>query len=192
MSITNGRPHYKWDYHEELAGYLTSSLQGATIHAIVRIIAEGFQATENDAQGIISQRLLDEAVGVHLDALGRLVGEPRGGLLDEDYRRFIAARILTNMSAGEAPRLIRILSLLTRATRVFYQPIYPAGMAFDYTIENPLPDTVRTRIKEQMQEEAPAAGVAVHYITEAPLAAFGFADDDDALGFDEGGFAETI
>jgi hypothetical protein len=46
-------------------------------------------------------RAIDFASGVWLDYLGEIVGEPRKGRLDADYRRYIRIRILVNRSEGK-------------------------------------------------------------------------------------------
>lgn len=56
---------------------------------------------------------LANAINSQLDRLGALVGEKRQGLVDDDYRRTIGARIAINRSTGRREDIIRIaLSLV--------------------------------------------------------------------------------
>lgn len=191
MTTTNGRPHHKFDYHEELVGYLTSAVNGPNMQALVRVFAEGCQTLEDVLQGVISQRVLDEAVGVHLDAWGRLVGEPRGGLDDGSYRAFIKARILSNRSQGQAETIISVLGTIGRSDDVFYWPLPPAAYSLQYVVQFPGTDAVHARIRTQLLDIT-AAGVQVHDVIEATLGSFGWEEDPNALGFDAGFFAEVI
>ena len=191
MTTTNGRPHHKFDYHEELVGYLTSAVNGPNMQALVRVFAEGCQTLEDVLQGVISQRVLDEAVGVHLDAWGRLVGEPRGGLDDGSYRAFIKARILSNRSQGQAETIINVLGIIGRSDDVLYWPLPPAAYSVQFVTPFPNSPALQRRIRGQL-EDITAAGVEVGHIIEAEEGAFGWEEDPTALGFDSGGFAEVI
>jgi hypothetical protein len=51
--------------------------------------------------GIITQFTVATATGAVLDLIGKLVGQPRNGLGDDDYRLWIKARIIANLSSGD-------------------------------------------------------------------------------------------
>lgn len=70
------------------------------------------QDVETALWQILTERSVDNATGVHLDAIGAVVGQDRGGLIDEDYRRFIRARIATNRSRGTIGDILRISRLV--------------------------------------------------------------------------------
>lgn len=70
------------------------------------------QPIEDTVMSIMSQRQVGQAVGAQLDLLGKLVGQGRGGLSDEDYRRYISTRIAANKSNGLTDELIRIATLV--------------------------------------------------------------------------------
>lgn len=184
-------PAYIFDHVEAALAELVSRLDHPFIQALVRIFAEELQEIEDVLFALVVERFLDAAVGAQLDQWAKVVGERRDGFNDEELRDFIRARILSNLSNGEAPRLTTILSLLMRSDNVRYAPVYPAAMAFDYIRSTPSSEARRTRVKAQMETVAPA-GVAIDAIVEAPEGYFGFADDPDALGFGEGGFSEVI
>lgn len=185
-------PEYKFDYVEDLEGLIVSMFRRDPVFvALVKVLAQEAQGAENVVWACIAERRVATAVGAQLDQYALLVGEPRGGLTDGDLRRFIQARILSNLSNGEAWRLTKVLRVLTESARVLYLPVYPAGMAFNFQPDALVSSLSRVRIKRQMEAIA-GAGIAVYYITEAPVGAFGFLDDDDAQGFDEGGLAEVI
>jgi hypothetical protein len=155
---------------------------------------EALEEAEDSAFNLIAERLLDTSVGVQLDVWGLVVGERRDGLSDDEYRAFIEARILSNLSNGEIDRLTQILATLGRASgdapTVLYFPLYPAGMWFNYATDRPATADMAARIVTQMTEVAPA-GVGVDFIVETPIIAFQF-DGPAGTGFDEGEFGRTL
>jgi hypothetical protein len=65
-----------------------------------------------------------------LDAIGRIVGQPRDGRADDAYRIWLKARIRLNRSAGTGPDLIDTFAALTRgACRVNLNEQHPAAFA---------------------------------------------------------------
>jgi len=82
------------------------------VEKLVAAFAGPAQDVENVLQQLLLQRWIDTAVGVQLDQLGKIVGQAREGRDDDDYRRFIRARILTNRSDGRFETLITIALLV--------------------------------------------------------------------------------
>jgi hypothetical protein len=63
------------------------------IQRIATIMQTRVQETEDLCWDFLQEQLLDVAVGVHLERLGRKIGELRGPFSDDDiYRRIIARR----------------------------------------------------------------------------------------------------
>jgi hypothetical protein len=58
------------------------------------------------------RNLIDQAAGAQLDMLGRIVGQKRLGMNDEDYRLWIDARILLNKSRGIESDMRELLKAL--------------------------------------------------------------------------------
>lgn len=79
---------------------------------ILKAWTSTLQPIEDTAQAMILQKNVDDAEGAQLDALGKLVGQDRGGLADVDYRRYIKAKITTNRSDGVTEDLIKITTLI--------------------------------------------------------------------------------
>lgn len=174
-----------------LADLVTMLRDKPVIEAIVRAFAAEVQELEDATWACVADRLLSTAVGAQLDAWGEIVGEQRGGLNDIEFRVFIEARILSNLSEGEPDRMARILSTLVGGVPARYVPLYPAAMHFEYEVPTPTSARRRARVKAQLLDVAPA-GVEIDYITEAAPGFFGFSTDPDALGFGEGLIAEVI
>lgn len=70
------------------------------------------QDLENVIQQFLANRFVDTAVGAQLDIIGAIVGEDRNGLIDNDYRRYIRAKIAVNNSNGVFEDLLTIAFLV--------------------------------------------------------------------------------
>ncbi len=82
------------------------------IVALVTALITPFQSLEEALWALLTQRSVTTAVGAQLDVLGKLVKQPRAGLDDDDYRRYIRARIATNRSDGLVEDLIKVAGLV--------------------------------------------------------------------------------
>ena len=81
----------------------TPNLRGFTAGMVGQV-----QYVEDQVYDLRYDRLLSTAAGVQLDVYGRIVGEARGDLTDDQYRRFIEARIQANLSEGLPDQLLAI------------------------------------------------------------------------------------
>ena len=186
-------PAYIFDHVDRAIDMIVTRLKKPRITGFIITAAYEIEQLEDTLWQMIAERLLATAVGVNLDQYGKLVGEPRNGLTDGDYRAFIEARILSNLSNGEVNRLTQILSVIGRSIGpVIYHPLYPAGMWFSYPTSSPSDATTAARIVTQMTEVAPA-GVEVAYIVETTETPFAYdGPDDEGLGFDVGEYGGLL
>lgn len=90
------------------------------------------QDLENAAWRCATERSVDTAIGAQLDQIGVIVGQPRLGLDDEDYRPLIRARVLANRSEGTVGDLYAVaraaMGVETGSGEV--DPYYPASVYF--------------------------------------------------------------
>jgi hypothetical protein len=100
----------KIDTHaEEALGRLPQQFRGKDrIDGLIRSFVAQIQDAEDAAWQLYNLRSVDADEGVQLDMIGRIVGQPRGGVTDPLYRRYLRARILTNSSTGTVEDLIRV------------------------------------------------------------------------------------
>ena len=98
---------------------------------------------------------LETAFGYQLDIIGALLGVPRLGLDDEEYRDAIRFGISRNTGSGTPEDVIGFLQTITKATKVRYWEHYPActvletngtniPKAIPATMDNVTPAGVRT------------------------------------------------
>jgi hypothetical protein len=82
------------------------------IEKLLAVIISPAQDVEDALQQLRSERFVDTAVGEQLDIIGRIVGQLREGLDDDDYRRYIRARIAVNASSGTIENVLTVAFLV--------------------------------------------------------------------------------
>jgi len=98
---TLGLARMLWQYRDKprMQGFLTAFLNDC-------------QSLEDVTLQVLTGRWPLTAIGVQLDVLGRIVGQERGELTDDQYRLYILARILVNKGNGRVEEIIDILEIL--------------------------------------------------------------------------------
>lgn len=96
------------------------------LRALLAAIVGPLHTIESDADDLREKRWIDTAQGAQLDGLGAIVGEPREGRSDEDYREAIRFRVFINVSKGTPPDVIRALGYITKSDDVQYMESWPA------------------------------------------------------------------
>lgn len=86
--------------------------QRTNMEKLLACLLAPFDDLELALQQVLQLRSIYTARGIYQDQIGKLVGQPRNGLGDDDYRRFLFARIKTNRSNGRRATLIQIAKLL--------------------------------------------------------------------------------
>jgi len=82
------------------------------LHELARIYSRQVQEVE-DAFCALSYVLdIERAGGYWLDRIGAIVGQPRDGAIDDDYRPFVRAKILALRSTGSGPDLYAVIRAL--------------------------------------------------------------------------------
>jgi hypothetical protein len=150
------------------------------VEAMVRPLQDALATIEQ----LRTERWPDTAIGVQLDGVGQIVGEPRNGRGDDEYRAAIAFRIFVNTSNATPGDLIQGLRTLTQADEIQYIEQYPAtAMLFT---GGPV---VPVGLQETMQSLAPAAisdvQIMVSY-AHAPPFRFSRQVPDNQLNVGEG------
>lgn len=179
------------DYEDRALDLLIEQFENKPlIQGLVALAARRIQDAEYGIFGLIVGRMLNYAVGVQLDNIGSVVGEPRVpvSMSDVDYRAMIEFRIRLNRSNGEPETLIEAVTILGDATIVQLHEEYPGKISIYTDGENIYDSTVRARI----QALAPA-GVRIWYHSLFDGIPFSFSWDgvdptDGSLGFDELGY----
>ena len=153
-----------------------------------------FNDVANQFQDMFNITNIDKAFGDSLDMIGELVGQPRLGWNDADYRERIKFKIFLNQTSGEPETVIQFAKYLCRASDVIYQEVYPATIYLHVFTGLTLTKQHHAAIKSIM-----VAGVALNLTSSSTnTKVFSFEHEGigpvDPLdgGFDEGEFAEYI
>ena len=92
-------------------------------------------------QDLLALRSVYTAEGVQLDTLGEIVQQPRGDLLDPEYRVFLLGKIYANMADGQTEQINELLSDILGSAVVEVREYWPAGLGI-YADLVAYPDTV--------------------------------------------------
>jgi hypothetical protein len=153
------------------------------------IYLEQVQEVEHALWQLLVDRVLDVAVGAQLDGWGSIVGQPRGSMDDTDYRIFIKARILVNLSNGKPEELIAILRLILETSGVVdFTEQYPAGIRIIINMALPFDASVPF----ELMREAKPGGVrlSLEWTELDPEDSFTFADGDEPEASATQGFGD--
>lgn len=152
------------------------------LRAVISGLATEIQSVEDALNDVSLSRSIYEAEGYALDRIGATVGVVRPpDTADEIFRILIFGKISANVSQGETEAVIATYSLLTQATEVRLDEIFPASLAIysNGTLNVSVLPYVALYLKLSV-----AAGVSVDsFGLFSEAAAFGFATDPSALGF---------
>lgn len=145
------------------------------IQAVLRSYAVQVQLTENMQWDVLLSYLLDHVEGARLDTIGKVVGQPRKGADDTQYRIYILARIRVNRSNGLPADIVGLMILLFEGTEHSYNPYWPAS--FFIEVMGLDIDSVDPRILAELFDEAALGGVrtTIHFSELSSDEAFTFA-----------------
>lgn len=80
--------------------------------ALLALFTARYDGLEAVFYALLVERTIYAAVGAQLDQIGAIVGQPRQGLDDDTYRRYILARVAANSSDGLVEDLIAVTRLV--------------------------------------------------------------------------------
>jgi len=92
----------------------------------IKSYVDQIQDLEEVFYDMLTLRNIDTAQGAQLDGMGSIVGEPRAGRGDFDYRIAIKVKIAINTSEGTPEEVIALFTYFVGATKAFYAE-YPRG-----------------------------------------------------------------
>lgn len=143
------------------------------------------QEIEDALQQLYTERAIDTAVGVQLDLIGKLVGQPRDGMEDEEFRRYCRARISAHQSTGSPEEIITVTDLVVSDDGAYLHLELWGEAAFVMRVEDAVTTADVAAIVHEFLLVAAAAGVR-------PVVEFGVSDPtgwfrlDSGPGWDQG------
>ena len=134
--------------------------------AILTSYTDQLQLLENALWETIAMRMPDYADTAQLDVIGRLVGEPRNGQSNAQFRARVKVRTRINQSLGEPGDIIDVLQLLDPATFT-YKEFGTAYFEITYT-SLPVNPVIASQIPSIVSQTR-AAGVGAMTIIPADI-----------------------
>ena len=171
------------------------ALQKPRLLAVVGALLDRYQLIEDLLHQILLLSWLEDAVGVLLDEIGDLVGQPRNGgaypngEADAVYRRRIGARIVANSSGGTVEDVIQVCQawLGTNCVKVHCADVPEASINVTVQVTVDLTTDEAATLAEFLVATK-LGGVqlvgAAWYV--APTFAWAGAPDPPFLGYDDG------
>lgn len=118
------------DHKSAALARLAQQLKGKTkLELFMGAFASRYQGPEDALWQLYTERWLDTAVGVQLDVLGRIIGQPRGNSTDDAaYRLRLRARQRANRSSGTVEQILSVFTALgIPVADLWSEPNFPAG-----------------------------------------------------------------
>lgn len=141
------------------------------IAKLLRAWMTAFQELEDATQQVLALRTVDVATGAQLDVIGKLVGQPREGVSDDElYRRRVRARILVNRSTGLISDVLAIADLIVYDDDARYVVDNQGAAAYVLRVEDVATTDDVADLLVAFLRDATAAGVRpiLEYSPSAP------------------------
>lgn len=106
------------NHSEKAVNRITDDLKKENFEKFVTVYTEEIQELEDALIILANQKDIETVTGVWLDFLGKLIGEPRGGRNDEDYRASLKLKIAANTSDGTPDLIMSLARQYTNSTTV--------------------------------------------------------------------------
>ena len=168
---------------EDAKSRLLFQYQGKTgIEALISsLTSEHIQDLEDVLFDVGTKLNIDNSVGVQLNNIGIIVGQPRNGQDDATYKLFLKAKAGRNVSEGDIERVLSIWKIITGGTVVQVIENFPAEIELFSDV--PVPDALASDAFDLMQDVV-GAGVRVVSSVIGSDTPFGFEGRVGVLGFD--------
>jgi hypothetical protein len=137
--------------------------------ALVSALVGTMQPLEAALWDLFTKRQLATAFGAQLDALGVIVGQPRNGLSDSDYARYLNARVAANASDGRIEDLISVTRLVLNDVATTITIARPGVAAVEVIVTGDLIADALAAIVISFLRDARDAGIRLVLRTQPAL-----------------------
>lgn len=157
-----------YDHHAIMKDRLTDNYdksRDSNISKMLQVMSE--EANKSEQSYALMKYLsdIDTATGEALDAKGVNVGLPRGGRVDEDYRRLIKVKTIANLSNGDIPTMNKVLAAFMGGSFIGIEDGFKHTGEYATLFVKVANDT--KIIPRDLVEDIKAAGVQVYYMAGA-------------------------
>lgn len=183
------------DYAARARARLLEQYKGrAKLAALVAAFAGRVQDLEVALFDLIDQTSIGTAVGVWLERLGAIVGEPKDGALEVLYRRYVRARVRANRSTGTYEDVIAVVTEWNGAVPFAGLELTELGRAsFHVDLSDPDVDNTHALRLVRLLSSTRAAGVGCQMLwqLDASTKVFTFATGSGLEADSDAGFGDT-
>lgn len=127
-----------------LAELPSQFFDSTNLRTVLQIYLEEVQEIEQLLYDYQRFSSIEGAFGVMLDRIGEDVGVRREGLDDEDYRKVIKVKIISNSSEGTADTVISLWKFLLDTDDVSLKEEFPAGIELFSPTKTPTLEMIET------------------------------------------------
>lgn len=166
---------------------LTSQFRG---QPAARAVLASWIAQVQDLETALFDLLSDgltSAVGAQLDQIGDLLGRPRSGLSDDEYRLLLTGIALAIKSSGTGPELVEIADILCKVVPV---TLSEPGVAV-VKVEPAAHISLSASLVLEALVRAKVAGVRILVVDVPSGSTFAFSADDRTATDSARGFSDT-
>lgn len=153
----------KNESHEALAvsRFIDQFKDKAKLAAAIASYAEQIQHLEDAAFEVMLERSLDNAVGIQLVILAKIVGAPVTTSVDDELRIIIRTQIAINLSDGTPEDLINILRLVLLLSGETFHITEEPPHQVRLTIDDPLSSIVDPNTTVALLDSADMASIRI-------------------------------
>lgn len=119
---------------------LPAQFQKTKIQNLIRAFTYPAQELEQALWAVLTQRSIKNAIGAQLDVIGGIVGQARNGMNDDDYRRYISARVAAERSQGTLEDLYGIATLIVNDTTITFEGRKEPPATLRFTVKGGITD----------------------------------------------------
>ena len=136
--------------------------EDAALTELVTILGDTVQDLEDAIWEVLVERYIAAAEGVQLDQWGVVLGRPRAGLSDTDYRRVLAVWQGALRSQGRRPQIIEAIDGAVSPTAMRYHELTHATYQVDLLVPSvPMADGLAAVTADVADVSSPAGVRAI-------------------------------
>jgi len=175
------------DHSAAALGNLLSQFRDASrLRRYISVVVDEIQRVENVSYDVLVKRLLNDAEGVVLDVIGKIVGWPRLHLTDDLYRKMILVAVQIYQSDALAHEAAHVVAQMVGSAVHYVAYTAHYGLEWSVSVDS---STAWLQVINSIMPRITAKGVSWELIEGGESA---FTLDTDGLGLDDGELTRRV
>lgn len=170
---------------QALARLVTQYKNATKLQGLLTSLVNPIQDIESSLTDMNNLRYLQQAQGVQLDVIGIIVGLPRGGRNDAQYRLALQAQIKVNVSCGQPEQVIQAYALFTGSPLVLLDEYRNASFILESDFD-PGSQLAADNLILTVKQASPVGVRLDEIICFDPTEPFAYAGSLPGNGYDDG------